>query len=100
MSETPQDQPYKDDTSDGTTAVQAQAEANVDQVKSTDDIAREAAGIDHPVEGHDVRDYRPPTDPEPDATPQAPENVGDDEAVDEHGDDVDTADDAAPADQS
>lgn len=48
MSENTPEQPYKDDTSDGTTAV-----------KSSDDLAREAAGVPHPEEGHDVRDYRP-----------------------------------------
>lgn len=41
MSET-KAQPYKDDTSDGTTAVKS--------------------GIPHPEEGHGVRDYRPPVD--------------------------------------
>lgn len=93
--------PYKDDTSDGTTAAktpQEIAEETAHLVKSSDDLVREAEGREHPVEGHDVRDYRPvDTDasnvPENPGYAQAPENVGDDEAVDEHGDDVDTPDD-------
>lgn len=53
-----QEQPYKDDTSDGTTAAR-RAEETAGNVKAGDDIAREAAGREHPEEGHDVRDYRP-----------------------------------------
>lgn len=98
------EQPYKDDTSDGTTAKTAQqiAEETVDQVRSTDDAAREATGLDRPEEGHDVRDYRPvdlsasvtaENPGHPDYQPQDPRHAGDDEAVDENGDDVDTADD-------
>lgn len=95
------EQPYKDDTSDGTTAAktpQELAEETAGQVKSSDDRARESAGREHPAEGHDVRDYRP-IDTDAANVPenpgyQAPENVGDDDAVDEQGNDVDTPDDA------
>lgn len=95
------EQPYKDDTSDGSTAPHATpdeiAEQTVDQVKSSDDVLREEAGVDHPVEGHDVRDYKPvdtsgaddSRNPgHPDFEPQHPEQVGDDAGVDEHGDDT------------
>ena len=96
------DSPYKDDTSDGTTAKTPQqiAEETAGDVRSSDDMLRESEGREHPVEGHDVRDYRPidteaANVPEnPGFEPQAAENVGDDDAVDEHGDDVDTPDDA------
>ena len=57
----PADLPWKDDTSDGTTAKSPQqvAEETAGQVKASDDVAREAASREHPEEGHDVRDYRP-----------------------------------------
>ena len=96
----------ENDTSDGTTAPKATpdeiAEQTVDQVKASDDVAREAEGREHPAEGHDVRDYRPidgtaadvaDNPGHPDFEPQHPEQLGDDDAVDEHGDDVDTPDD-------
>lgn len=64
-------------------------------VKAGDDLAREAAGRDHPEEGHDVRDYRPiDTSQAVGPDQQAAENLGDDSAVDEHGNEVDTVDDA------
>jgi hypothetical protein len=83
MTDQAPEQPYSDDTSDGTTAP---------KVKSSDDLAREAAGREHPEEGHDVRDYRP-IDTEAADVPENPgyeeqksEDVGDDAAVDENGD--------------
>lgn len=91
---TPADLPYKDDTSDGTTAKSPQeiAEETADQVKSSDQLAREAAGREDPPEGHDVRDYRP-IDTEAANVPENPgheqraEDRGDDAAVDEQGND-------------
>lgn len=95
---------HKADTSDGTTAPKAAdqiAEETVDQVKSSDQVAREADGRPDPEEGHDVRDYRPetrdnsladdvrnPGHPDYVEQGQRAENVGDDAAVNEHGDDV------------
>lgn len=103
-------QPYSDDTSDGSTAPTAQeiAEATAGQVKSTDDLAREAAGIEHPAEGHDVRDYRPidteasntaanPGHPDYVAGEPTDDSVPDGTQLPEHAADSDAA--AAQADQ-
>ena len=82
----PADLPYKDDTSDGTTAKSPEqiAEETAGDVKASDDLAREAAGRPHPEEGHDVRDYRPiPTD---DTVPDGTQIPTEDDMPAEEGD--------------
>lgn len=85
----PADLPYKDDTSDGTTAKTPQqiAEDTADQVRSSDQVARAEAGIPDPEEGHDVREHRPEIlDTSASQVPENPGYAGDlpgDKAADE-----------------
>ncbi len=45
------------------------AEENADKVRSSDQLAREAAGVPDPPEGHNVLDHRP--------LPEVPTTEGD-----------------------
>jgi len=51
---------------------QERAERDAHLVKSTDDLAREAAGIPHPEPGHDAGEYLRRTHPALYAEPEGP----------------------------